>query len=337
MMEQYLKNHHSPQILVSRIDNIGDVILTLPLCGVLKEKFPHCKIHFLGKTYTEDIIKRSAHVDYFHNYDQLKLQHDLNFWNQLKIDFAIHVFPNQLVAKWFKQNKIPYRLGTNRRWFHYLYCNLRSSLSRAQSSLHEAQLNIKLLEPFLDLDPALFQDKPSILAKYYGWKKENIFDAVSPYLSRLKKNIIFHPLSHGSAMEWGMNNYLELLKKLDPQKFNVIITGSAKEKEMLHQALLSQTNFPLTDTTGKLTLRELINLIEHSDYLIAASTGPLHIASASGITSIGLYSRLKPFYPQRWGAIGQKSINLTSSNKQSEICLADIKEIRALDILPIIS
>ena len=38
-------------ILISRADSIGDVVLTLPMAGVLKQILPGVKIIFLGKNY----------------------------------------------------------------------------------------------------------------------------------------------------------------------------------------------------------------------------------------------------------------------------------------------
>ena len=36
-------------IIISRTDNLGDVMLTLPLCGYIKSIAPETKIYFLGK------------------------------------------------------------------------------------------------------------------------------------------------------------------------------------------------------------------------------------------------------------------------------------------------
>ena len=59
-------------ILLSRTDKIGDVLLTLPTAGVIKKHFPDSTIYFLGRTYTEHLIERSSHIDHFLNWDELK-------------------------------------------------------------------------------------------------------------------------------------------------------------------------------------------------------------------------------------------------------------------------
>ncbi|MCB0362669.1 MAG: hypothetical protein KDD35_08100, partial [Bdellovibrionales bacterium] len=54
-------------ILVSRRDAIGDVVLTLPLVGLLRRFYPSARLYFLGKTYTEGLISSCSSVDVFLN------------------------------------------------------------------------------------------------------------------------------------------------------------------------------------------------------------------------------------------------------------------------------
>jgi ADP-heptose:LPS heptosyltransferase len=44
------------RIIISRTDKIGDVILTLPLVGFLKENYPNSEIIFIGNTHSEPIF-----------------------------------------------------------------------------------------------------------------------------------------------------------------------------------------------------------------------------------------------------------------------------------------
>ena len=69
----------SPQkrILISRTDAIGDVMLTLPMAGILKESFPSARILFFGKTYTKAVIECCSSVDEFVNFDEFTMwKHD---------------------------------------------------------------------------------------------------------------------------------------------------------------------------------------------------------------------------------------------------------------------
>jgi ADP-heptose:LPS heptosyltransferase len=71
--------------------------------------------------------------------------------------------------------------------------------------------------------------------------------------------------------------------------------------------------------TGKLNLAEFISLIHNSDALVAASTGPLHLAAASGIHAIGLYAPMRPIFPTRWAPLG-KNADFLVIEKQCRDC-----------------
>ena len=84
------------RILLSRTDSIGDVILTLPMAGILKEAYPDCEIVFIGRSYTRDVVQLSTHVDAFINWDDFASQNRHRQKEALKAvgaDWIIHVFP----------------------------------------------------------------------------------------------------------------------------------------------------------------------------------------------------------------------------------------------------
>ena len=60
-----------------------------------------------------------------------------------------------------------------------------------------------------------------------------------------------------------------------------------------------------TDLTGKLSLQQFIAFINACQVLVAASTGPLHIAAALDKKAIGLFSPKRPIHPGRWMPLGK--------------------------------
>jgi ADP-heptose:LPS heptosyltransferase len=56
---------------------------------------------------------------------------------------------------------------------------------------------------------------------------------------------------------------------------------------------------------GDLSLLELMQLIKHSNALLANSTGPLHLAGILGTAALGLYSPCQGLNPERWAPLGQ--------------------------------
>jgi lipopolysaccharide heptosyltransferase III len=93
---------------------------------------------------------------------------------------------------------------------------------------------------------------------------------------------------------------------LPPDMYNIIITGSDKERLLLADWIKT---LPVTvvDMTGKMTLPQLISFISNANGLIASGTGPLHIAAMTGINTLGLFPSVRPIHPGRWAPLGKQA------------------------------
>jgi heptosyltransferase-3 len=299
-------------ILISRTDAIGDVVLTLPMAAYLKELYPEVKVLFLGKTYTGPVIKCNKFVDEFVDYSELiKLpkQDQIVRLQQKNIDAIIHVFPNRLVAELAKKAGIKLRVGTTNRVFHWFNCNKLIKLSRKKSNLHEAQLNLMLLRPFR---LSAIQTLSQIINHISLVPTIELPAKFKAMLDADKFNLILHPKSHGSGMEWGLDNYKKLTKTLHTERFGIFITGSITEKEVLAPWIKDLPD-NVVDMTGMMTLDEFIAFINKADGLLASGTGPLHIAAALGINALGLFPSSRPIHSDRWAPLGKKATYIESS------------------------
>lgn len=292
------------RIVISRTDSIGDVILTLPLAGIIKERFPLATIIFLGDTYTKPIIACSEHVDEIWEWSILeKLEDDekVDWLKSQNIDTFLHIFPRRELAKLAKKAKIPNRVGTSHRIYHWLTCNYRPNFTRKKSPLHEAQLNTKLLEPLrIGSDFSLKE-----LNEFIGFTKIPVLpDRFKTLLAANSKNIILHAKSQGSAVEWGVDQFIELAKILGRDEYHVFFTGTEREATFFREKI---PHSPFVhDLSGQMNLDELIAFIAHADVLVAASTGPLHLAGILNVQTIGLFSSVKPIHAGRWKPLGIK-------------------------------
>ncbi|MDZ4716481.1 MAG: glycosyltransferase family 9 protein [Cytophagales bacterium] len=300
------------RVVISRTDNLGDVILTLPLLGYLKATMPEIRIYFIGKKYTHSIIDRCIHVDKF--LDREDLLNNPEHLRDIQADSILFIYPDRQIARLAKKIGIKKRVATAHRWFNWLYCNYRVDFSRLRSRSHESQLNFKLLSPF-----KIFWDFDiKEMAKLYG-----LVPAIHHHNGSFSSqyfNLIIHPKSKGSAREWNLENFLELTKALPQEKFRIFVTGLKGEGDIMRQEQPELFRLPhVTDMTGKLNLDELMSFVSQADGLVACSTGVLHLAAALGRYSLGLYSPMKPIHPGRWMPIGTKASYLVI-NKNCNDC-----------------
>ena len=323
------------RIIISRVDNLGDVVLTLPVAGVLKALYPDSEITFLGNGYTRPLIEASRHVDSFLDWLEIANRlpsEQLKIFTSLKADIFIHVFPRQEIARLAAKSAIPTRLGTNRRIYHWLYCNRKVNFTRRGSNLHEAQLNLKLLVPLGAKEIYSLSEIPD----YYGLTKiDPLREGLKDLLSVKRANLILHPKTKGSAREWGIDNFSKLVEILPAQAYKIFITGTRDDGRKI-TGFLKRYGQRVVDLTGKMALGELISFIHAADGLVAASTGPLHIASALNRYALGLYAPMRPIHAGRWAPVGKNAdylmIDKTCNDCRKSTACRCITSIRPEDV-----
>ncbi|MCH9743393.1 MAG: glycosyltransferase family 9 protein [Gammaproteobacteria bacterium] len=290
-------NIDSKRILICKTNQIGDVTFALPIASALKLIDPSCKIIFMGRGYTRELIELYHDVDEFADCEE-------NL-DDLNIDICIHVSQDKSLARRAKEAKIPIRVGNGRRFFYWRYCNKLVMVKRKNSELHETQLDMQFLKPFVK-NFKNYSLQEIINLRHY--KKSTHANRFIEMLDKHKFNLILHPLTRGRHIEWSLDHFAALIKSLQDRPVKIFVTGSEAEAKLIGDKL----NFPeVINLAGKTSLSELINFIAKADGLIAASTGPVHLAANFGIKTLGLYAPIKPFHAGRWGPVGSNAISLS--------------------------
>jgi len=286
------------KILISRTDAIGDVCLTLPVCQALEAAFPNCELTYLCRSYTRAVVACFEPIDQVLLLEELQQLDDQARNNVLgQYDVVLHLFPNQIVAKWCKQARIPLRIGTAHRFFHLFTCNSRPRFSRKRSELHEAQLNFKLLAPLgITVVPTLQELRINLPFRV---------PVLPPALANQdwSRAVLLHPKSNGSGVEYPIEKYVALSESLVESGYQVYFTGTEKEGACFRAQIPVHPN--ISDATGKWDLQTFIYIISKAKALVACSTGPYHIAGLCGIRAVGLFASRKPIHPGRWAALGK--------------------------------
>jgi ADP-heptose:LPS heptosyltransferase len=313
------------RIIVSRTDRIGDVVLTLPLCALLRSQLG-VRVVALGRTYTRPLLEASPYVDEVLDWDDVSgsgaaAQRD--FLRTARADAIVHVFPRPDIARAALAARIPLRIGTSHRWFHWLTCSALEHFSRKRSELHEAQLNVRLAQRLLG--PAI-PPLTELAALTAISPRVPLPPPVATLLRADRFRLVLHPGSSGSAREWPLDQWTALANTLDPTRVQLLVTGSAAEGVALRD-WIAGLSAGVVNLTGQLDLAELIALLARVDGLIAASTGPLHLAAATGIHALGLFAATPPIHPGRWAPLGPRAeVLVASGGEVSAITPAQVRE-----------
>jgi ADP-heptose:LPS heptosyltransferase len=293
------------RVIVSRTDRIGDVVLTLPLCALLHSR-GDVEVVMLGRGYTRPLLEASPHVDAILDWDQVSgmdADQQRDFLRAARADAIVHVFPRPDIARAALAAGIPLRIGTSHRWYHWLTCNALEHFSRKRSPLHEAQLDVRLARRLLGATMPSLEELAPLTALV---PRVPVPAGVASRLRDDRFRLVLHPGSSGSAREWPLAHWKALAESLDPARVQLMISGSEAEGAALREWIGSLPR-EVVDLTGQLGLAELIALLWEADGLIAASTGPLHLAAGVGIHALGLFPSTPPIHPGRWAPLGARA------------------------------
>lgn len=312
-------------LLIVRTDRIGDVVLSLPLAGLVKKKYPNCRITFLMRRYTKALADNNPYIDEILTLKEkgglILVGENIKQIKEKKFDTAIIVYPTFKSAFIIFFSRIKYRIGTGYRWYSLLF-NEKLFEHRKYAGKHELEFNVQLLEKFginekINTENVQFHFAPKPLAEK---KVENFLSALE-----IKKNvpvIIFHPGSGGSAIDLPIDKFKELVC-MSANKLNaeIWLTGSEAEKQLCEKI---SEGIRVKNFAGKFDLHELIAFINKSDIFVSNSTGPIHIAAALGKYTIGFYPKILACSPQRWGPYTAKKVifspQIECSNCTREQC-----------------
>ena len=204
-------------ILIVRTDRIGDLVLTLPLAGLIKEHYPDCKVSFLVRDYTKSIVNNHSFIDeviILKNVDgKTGFFDNLHIIKAKKFDACIVVYPTFVIALVIFFSGIRNRIGTGYRWYSFLF-NQKVYEHRKNAEKHELEFNVNLLEK-LKIKNNVDETNVNYDLKVDESGLKIVFQILADEKIDLQKPIIIvHPGSGGSSMDLPINRFAELVKNL---------------------------------------------------------------------------------------------------------------------------
>ncbi len=305
-MTQTFKN-----ILIIRTDRIGDVVLTTPSIKAVRKAYPDARLCVLLAPLTYDLLNGIGFVDRLF-VDDRRGEHagNLGFFKLVRkirrerFDLVINYHTKKRTNLMAFLAGVPYRLGyRNNKWGFLL--NHPVEDYRHEGLKHEAAYCLDLLNE-IGISDAELTPEIALLDESVAWVDDflglNQIDAGD-------KLIVIHPSASDPAKQWPAENFVELINTLGTRnaelKFAVIGTAANRS---LAASIVKGTRPKVLDTTGLLSLSQMVALLKRADLLISNDSGPVHVAAALQTPVISIFTRNQPgINPTRWQPLGERS------------------------------
>ncbi len=308
--------------LLVRLDRIGDLVLTLPIEESLRTIDAKSEIRWwlpAGLGFVAD------HAVPRKTYTELDLRFNWTTFTKLLADLrndrprlAIVYHAPWWVSLLLFLARIPIRAGPRSQWHQLLFLNRRIKQRRSRAEVSELEYNFRLTEAALQLGHGWLprhslrlQADPDILPKQFGLEAGKYF--------------VVHPGMGGSALNWPLPLYAQLITRLT-ENHKVVMTGTSGDRKYIDplRGLLSE-NANVIWLNEKLSGPELLSVLASASVVLAPSTGVLHLAASTGIPTLGLFSPVRVQTATRWGPQGDRTRTLSPAVTcpASYSCLGD--------------
>lgn len=308
-------------VLLVRTDRLGDVILSTPVATALKRRFPDCRVTFLARRDTSEILECHPHVDEIVAADDSQFAGRGGFFklaNHLrgkKFDTMILLHPTFALALLMLLARIPQRIGTGYRFYSLLFTD-RVFEHRKTAFYHEAEYNLRLLRS-IGIDDAAVEFHYE-LSDTDRSRSETKLSSLG--IAPGARPVILHVGSGGSSRDWPLENFAVLADALNGSDHQpIVFSGLHQEIDLVEIVAAKMRTKPL-NLAGRLTLKDFALLLEHAAVFVSNSTGPLHLAVMVGTPVVAFYPPIRVCRPERWGPYGRRADVLMSQQEECRRC-----------------
>ncbi|MCA9771549.1 MAG: glycosyltransferase family 9 protein [Myxococcales bacterium] len=285
-------------MLVAQTAFIGDLVLTTPLLGALRERLPARPITLLTTPAGAELLAGHPALDGFIVYDKRGARRGA-FREAVRAvrdgGFALAIAPHRSArtAALLRLARIPRRVGMHDARGAWLY----TDRVRREPSRPEIDRNLQLADPFgesiapgsvapyLPLDPSA-RDRVRSLLKSRGIPRDYFVCA---------------PGSVWATKRWLPGRFAEAINRAS-RAYGApgVLVGSPADRDVAREVSRHLSAHGAADLVGRTGLRELTALIAGARFVLTNDSAPMHIATAVGTPVVAVFGptvRALGFFP----------------------------------------
>lgn len=289
------------EILVIRLDHLGDMVMTSPVFSNIKKNLPGSNVTVLCRSLTYPLVKDNKDVDnvivldppWFSRGESTSwrglLKLCLQNFRRYDLVLELHTDP--------RHNILAFLMGKNR--VGYGSRGLGFLLTRALWWDTEKR---HMVDRYLEIIGAVgLKVVDRSLSVQIDDKDQ---EYVSSLLPKTRKPIVgVHPITGRENKNWHKRKWIELTSML-VRDHTVVFMGSSQDKGYI-RSITSQFNKGVHDLSGRVNIRQYFALVSLCDYIVSPDTLTVHVASALDKRLVALFG---PTPKEVWGPRSENSI-----------------------------
>ncbi|ARV59750.1 glycosyl transferase [Nostocales cyanobacterium HT-58-2] len=305
------KLHGLRNILVMRLDNIGDVIMTSPALRAIKENLPECSLTLMASPGGAQAAELLPWVDAVLPWrvvwqDLGKLDFDPAREWELVRRLQAGKFDAAIIFTSFSQSPhpagflcylagIPLRVGESKEAGNGV---LTLEVPSAPDEIHQVERNLRLIEAAgfevrdrslcIHIPETTQQEALSLLLESEYWEKglRNQKEKLLPH----PRYLLLNPWTSCQSRNYDSQRFAIAARQLaEVTQMPVVVTGVEKDRPK-SPALFATLGEYAIDLVGKTTLSQLAALIANAKLVLTNNTSTMHIADATRTPTVVMFA-----------------------------------------------
>jgi len=286
------------EVLVLRLDRMGDVVMSLPALADLRAALPGARIRLAVGGWSEEVA-RSAPVDEVlvwnapwvgrpseGNETLAALAARARALRRERLDLAIDLQGDVRATVLMRLSGARLRVGyanTGGGWLLTQVVALDETVSWVEQNRRAVAAAFGPPEQRRTVDPLDDEDRGFALRLLANLA----LDGRRPLVG-------IHPSGGRVVKQWGVDRWGAVAGRLQRELgATVLVTGSAEDRGLAARLAQGLAHRPI-DLTGRLTVRETLAVIGALDLFLSPDTGPMHLACAAGTPSVSVFGPSDP-------------------------------------------
>jgi ADP-heptose:LPS heptosyltransferase len=270
---------------------LGDSVMSIPTIMAARQIWRDAEIVVLGKKHNFELLAACPFISDFYVYqpDPFSLKHKsetatLQKWlNEANFDAAFILLGDQF-AHLLAKARIPLRVGVKGDLQEPCLTHTYEIGSPRTWGANERLNSLRALGCAVDnIAPQLWVQEAARQSA-----KQKLIECG---LETAAEYAVVHPFGSTRRQWWSLDKTVELAHHLrSDYNLKTVLIGGRETIEAVTETVKEN----LVDTTGKLSLPELLAVIEGAKFVVTTDSGPFHIAGALQKPIIGLFRSRRP-------------------------------------------
>jgi len=285
-----------------RLSALGDITHVLPTLRTLQKHWPNTKITWIiGKTEYQlvkaieginfIIFDKAAGLSSYRELNRQVKQYLKNQTDKNAFDVLLHMQLSIRASVASLSIPAKIKLGFDKaraKDMQSLFCNQQINPASTRQHVLDSFLEFP---KYFDLEPVLDWQLPV---------SQTAIQTIKEQLGTQKKIFVINPCAVAKSKNWRnwtVEGYAEIANFVSQQHgMQVVLTGGYSQleqdtsKQIIHLCKAAEAINLIAATS----IDELVATLHVADIVLAPDTGPVHIASALGTNTIGLYASTNP-------------------------------------------